>query len=60
MLYRFKDSLKEKICSGIIYRCTFSKCKVTDYGETFRHQESTLKRFSSLQYLTIYCNVIAR
>ena len=36
-LFRFKDSLEKKICSGIIYRYTCSNCKVTYYGKTFRH-----------------------
>ena len=35
-LFRFKDSLKKKICSGIIYRYTCSNCKVIYYGKTFR------------------------
>ena len=36
-LFRFKDSLEKKICSGIIYRYTCSNCKVTYYGKTFSH-----------------------
>ena len=30
-------SLEKKIHSGIIYRYTYSNCKVTYYGKTFRH-----------------------
>ena len=33
-LFRFKGSLEKKIRSGIIYRYTCSKCKVTYYGKT--------------------------
>ena len=36
-LFRFKDPLEKKICSGIIYRYTCSNCKVTYYGKTFCH-----------------------
>ena len=36
-LFRFKDSLKKKILSGIVYRYTCSNCKVTYYGKMFRH-----------------------
>ena len=36
-LFQFKDPLEKKIRSGIIYRYTCSKCKVTYYGKTFRH-----------------------
>ena len=35
-LFQFKDLLKKKIHSGIIYRYTCSNCKVTYYGKTFR------------------------
>ena len=33
-LFRFKDPLVKKICSGIIYHYTCSNCKVTYYGKT--------------------------
>ena len=36
-LFRFKNSLGKKICSGIVYRCMFSNYKVTYFGKTFRH-----------------------
>ena len=36
-LFRFKDSLERKICSGIIYHYTCSNCEVTYYRKTFRH-----------------------
>ena len=36
-LFRFKDSLKKKIHSGIIYCYTCSNCKVTYYENTFHH-----------------------
>ena len=35
-LFCFKDSLEEKIRSGIIYRYTCSNCKVTYYEKTYR------------------------
>ena len=73
-LFRFKDSLEKKIRSGIICRYTCSNCKVTYYGKTFCHfytraaehmgisnlTGKRLKTLCSLQYLTIYCSVIAR
>ena len=73
-LFRFKDSLEEKIHSGIIYRHRCKNCNVTYYGKTFRHfytrvaehmaisnlTGKRLKTLSNLQYLTIYCSVIAR
>ena len=36
-LFRFKDSVEKKICSGIIYCYTCSSCKVTYYRKTFQH-----------------------
>ena len=73
-LFHFKDSLEKKICSGIIYRYRCSNCNITYYRKTFRHfytrvaehmgisnlTGKRLKTLSSLQYLTIYCSVIAR
>ena len=72
-LFRFKDPLEKKIRSGIIYRYRCSNCKVTYYGKTFCHfytrvaehmgisnlTGKRLKTLNSLQYLTIYCSVIA-
>ena len=72
-LFRFKDALEKKIGSGIIYRYTCSNCKVIYYGKTFRHflqellntwgspvlQENVLETLHRLQYLTIYCSVVA-
>ena len=65
-LFSFKESLEKKIHSGLIHRCRRSNCKVTYYRKTFRHflperlntwgslivPENTLKRLSTLQYLT--------
>ena len=36
-LFQFKDPLEKKNCSGIIYRCTCSSCKVTYFGKAFHH-----------------------
>ena len=36
-LFRFKDSVEKKICSGIIYYYTCSNCKVTYYRKPFQH-----------------------
>ena len=36
-LFQFKDPLEKKIRSGIIYRYTYSNCKVTYYGKNFCH-----------------------
>ena len=71
-LFRFKDPLEKKIRSGIIHCYTCSNCKVTYYGKTFCHiperlntwgspilHENASKTLNSLQYLTIYCSVIA-
>ena len=72
-LFRFNDSLEEKIRSGIIYRYTCSNCKITYYGKpsaTFIPeglntcgspilQEDDSKTLNRLQYLTIHCSVIA-
>ena len=71
-LFQFKDPLEKKNCSGIIYRCTCSNCKVTYFGKAFHHfynrtaehmgisslTGKRLKNVNSLQYLTIYCSVI--
>ena len=35
-LFRFKDSLAKKMLPEIVYRYTFSNCKVTYYRKTFR------------------------
>ena len=73
-LIYFKASLEKKIGSRIIYRYRCSNCNLTYYGKTFRHfytraaehmgisnlTGKRLKTLSSLQYLTIYCSVIAR
>ena len=72
-LFRFKDSIEKRICSGIIYRYTSSNCKVTYYGKTsatiipellitwgFRLLQGYVsKTLNSLQYLTIFCSVVA-
>ena len=72
-LFHFKDSLETKIRTGIIYHYRCSNCNVTYYGKTFRHfytrvaehmgisnlTGKRLKTLSSLQYMTIYCSVIA-
>ena len=71
--FRFKDSLEKKINSGVIYRYTCSNGKVTYYGKTFHQfftrvaehmgppilQENASNTLNSLQYLIIYCIVIA-
>ena len=36
-LFKFKDSLKKKIGSDLIYRYTCSNCNVVYYGKTYRH-----------------------
>ena len=36
-LLRYKDSLKKEIRSDIVYRYTFSNCKVIYYGRTYYH-----------------------
>ena len=36
-LFRYKDSLQEKVCSDIVYRYMCSNCKVTYYGKTYHH-----------------------
>ena len=33
-LFRYKNPLKKKIRSDIVYRCTCTNCKVTYYGKT--------------------------
>ena len=35
-LFRFKDSLEKKNCSGIIYHYACSNCKLTHHGKAFR------------------------
>ena len=68
-LFRYKDSLKKKIRSVIVYRYTCSNCKVTYYGKRYRNffpraaehmgifNLSVLKVANNQQYLTIYLNV---
>ena len=70
-LSRFKDSIKKKILSGIVYRYTCSNCKAGYYGKSFGHFFTTasehmgnsnltgkrIKTLISWQYLTTYCNV---
>ena len=36
-LFRYKDSLKKKIPSGIVYRYTCRNCKFTYCGKIYRH-----------------------
>ena len=36
-LFRFKDSLEEKILFGIVYHYTCSNCEVTCYRQIFQH-----------------------
>ena len=36
-LFRYKDSLKKKIRSDIVYRCTCSNCNVAYHGKTYGH-----------------------
>ena len=36
-LFRYNDSLQQKIRSDIVYRCMCSNCKVTYYRKTYRH-----------------------
>ena len=36
-LFHYTDSLKKIIRSDIVYRFTYSNCKVTNYGKTYRH-----------------------
>ena len=72
--FHFKYLLKKKIRSGIVYRYRCSSYNVTYYGKTLVTfiqerlntwgslilQENAQKTLSSVQYLTIYCSVIAR
>ena len=72
-LFHFKYSLEKKIRSGIMYCYRCSNCNATYYGKTFCHFYTRVaehmgisnltgkhpKTLSSLQYLTIYCSVIA-
>ena len=37
LLFRYKDSLKKKIRSDIVYRYMCSNCIVTYYGKTYHH-----------------------
>ena len=70
-MFRFKDSLEKKICSGIIYRYTCSNCKFTSYGKTFGHfytraaehmgiSNVTGKRFKSVKQSAISDHVLQR
>ena len=36
-LFRFKDTLDNKIRSDLVYRYTYSRCNATYYGKTYRH-----------------------
>ena len=54
-LFRFKNSLEKKICSGIIYRYTCSNCKVTYYGKTFRHFYTRAAEHMGISNLTGKC-----
>ena len=51
-VFRFKDSLEKKICSGIIYRYTCSNCKVTYCGETFCHFYTRVAEHMGISNLT--------
>ena len=51
-LFRYKDSLKKEICSGIIYRYTCSNCKVTNYGKTYRHLFTRAAEHMAISNLT--------
>ena len=54
-LFRFKDPLKKKIRSGIIYRYTCSNYKVTYYGKTFRHFYTRAAAHMEISNLTGKC-----
>ena len=70
-LFKFKDSLDQKIRSDSIYRYTCRNCNLTYYGKTYRHfftkaaehmgiSNLTEKRVKNMkQFLTTVCNVIA-
>ena len=51
-MHRFKDSLKKKILSGIVYRYTCSNCKVTYYEKTIRHFLTRVSEHTGTSNLT--------
>ena len=54
-LFQFKNSLDKKNCSGIIYRYTCSKCKVTYYRKTFCHFYARAAEHMGISNLTGKC-----
>ena len=54
-LFRFKNPFVKKICSGIIYYYTFSNCKVTYYGKTFRYFYTRTVEHMGISNLTGKC-----
>ena len=54
-LFRYKDSLKKEIHSDIIYRYTFSNCKFTYYGKTYRLFFTRAAKLTGISNLTRKC-----
>ena len=51
-LFQFKDPLEKKNCSGIIYLCTCSNCKVTYFGKAFHHFYNRVAEYMGISSLT--------
>ena len=51
-LFQFKDPLEKKNCSGIIYLCTCSNCKVTYFGKAFHHFYNRVVEYMGISSLT--------
>ena len=51
-MFRYKDSLKQKIRSDIVYRYTFSNCKVTHCNKAYRHVFTRAAEHISISNLT--------
>ena len=54
-LFRFKDPLEKKFCSGIIYCYTCSNCKVIYYGKTFCRFYTRATEHMGISNLTWKC-----
>ena len=51
-LFKFKDTLDNKIRSYLIYRYTCSNCKVTCFGKTYRHFFTRVAEYMGISNLT--------
>ena len=51
-MFRYKDSLKKKIRTDIVYRYSCSNWKVNYYGKTYRHFFISAAEYMDISNLT--------